>query len=304
VSTKKLHFGVFGTEFLYIPFFLDNSTPLSIFSSVSLVCHDFFDKNELSRVYEHGRIPEKFLGASTPARDKIVCESCGTHNDRSERRCAQCKKPLFFLCPVCHKQMEEVPIGNVFIDRCKSCQGIWLDGGELTLLFNEFKQRKKEDLERVRSEGGNITNDLAAWVAIDTLDTLVWRPDLAYRTGEAIADVVTGIPGAVAGGVDAAVEGVSNIPEVAGDLAEGTVELASGAAEVASDVISNIPEVAGDLAEGTIELASGAAEVAGDVVGGAIDLAGEVPEIAGAVAEAGASFIEMLFEIIGSIFDS
>jgi hypothetical protein len=200
--------------------------------------------------------------------------------------------------------MEEVPIGNIFVDRCRSCPGVWLDGGELTLLFHEFKQRKQEELERVRSEKGDITGDLAVWAAIDSLDMLVWRPDLAYRTGEAIADVVTGIPGAVVGGVDAAIEGVSNIPEVAGDLAEGTVELASSAAEVAGDVIGNIPEVAGDFAEGTIELASSAAEVAGDVVGGAIDFAGEVPEIASAVAEAGASFIEMLFEIIASIFDS
>lgn len=264
----------------------------------------WFDKNELSQVYEHGPIPEKLLGDSTPTRDKIVCEACGTYNDRSKKYCTQCGKSVVFRCPVCHKQMEEVPIGNVFVDRCRSCQGVWLDGGELTLLFNEFKQRKQEELERVRSQGGDMAGDLAVWAAIDTLDMLVWRPDLAYRTGEAITDVVTGLPGAVVGGVDAAIEGIGNIPEVAGDLAEGTVEFASRAAEVAGDVISNIPEVAGDLAEGTVELASRAAEVAGDVVGGAIDLAGEVPEIAGAVAEAGASFIEMLFEIIGSIFDS
>ena len=42
----------------------------------------------------------------------------------------------------------------------------------------------------------------------------------------------------------------------------------------------------------------------GDVVEGAFGLAGDIPEIAGAVAEAGASFIEVLFEIIASIFDS
>ncbi len=264
----------------------------------------WFDKHELSRVHEHGRLPEKLLGVSTLTRDKIVCESCGTHNDRSRKHCSQCGKLLYFLCPVCHKQMEEVPIGNVFIDRCKSCQGVWLDGGELTLLFEEFKQRKKEEVERIRHEGGSIAGDLAAWAAIDALDMLIWRPDLAYRTGEAITDVVTGLPGAVADGVGAAIEGISNIPETAGDLAEGTVELASSAAKAAGDVIGNLPEISEGLVDGTIEFASGAANVAGDVIGGAIDLAGEVPEIAGAVAEAGASFIEMLFEIIGSIFDS
>jgi Zn-finger nucleic acid-binding protein len=255
----------------------------------------WFDKNELSQIYNHDQIPEKFLETSTPTRDKIICETCETYNDRSKRHCTQCGKPLFFLCPVCHKQMEEVPVGNVFVDRCKICQGVWLDGGELTFLFDEFKQRRRDELERVRSEGENFTDDLAFWAAIDTLDTLVWRPNLAYRTGEVIADVVTGLPGTVAGGVDMAIEGVSNIPEVAGDLAEGTVELASSAAEVAGDVIGKIPEVTEGLAEGTVELASSAAEVAGDVVGDAIDLAGEVPEIAGAVVEVGVSFIEMLF---------
>jgi hypothetical protein len=199
--------------------------------------------------------------------------------------------------------MEEVPVGNVFIDRCKSCQGVWLDGGELSLLFEEFKQRKKEEVERIRHEGGSIAGDLAAWAAIDALDMLIWRPDLAYRAGEGVTDVITGLPGAVADGVGAAVEGVGNLPEMAGDVAEGTLELAGSAAEVAGDVIGNLPEMAGDVAEGTIELASGAAEVAGDLVGGALDLAGEVPEIAGAIAEAGASFIEVLFEIIGSLFD-
>lgn len=263
----------------------------------------WFDKHELSKIHKHERLPEKFLERPTLSRDKIVCESCRTQNDRSKKHCIQCGKTLYFLCPVCHKQLEEVPVGSVFIDRCKSCHGVWLDGGELTLLFEEFKQHKKAEVERVRSEGRDFVGDLATWAAVDALDTLIWRPDLAYRTGEAIVDVATGLPGAIANGVGTVIEGVGNLPEAAGHLAEGTVEFASSAAEVAGDVIGNLPEIAGNLAEGTVELASGAAEVAGDVIGGALDLAGNIPEIAGAAAEAGASFIEMLFDIIGSLFD-
>jgi len=263
----------------------------------------WFDKNELSQIDKHGRLPEKFLERPTLTRDRIVCESCGTRNDRSKKHCIQCGKKLYFLCPVCHKHMEAVPVGRVFIDRCKSCQGVWLDGGELSLLFEEFKQRKREEVKRLRSEGGDITGDLATWAAMDALDTLIWDPELVYRTGEVLTDVATKLPGVVADGVGAAIDGVGHLPEVAGDLAQGTVEFASSAAEVAGETIGNLPEIATNLAEGTVELASGAAGVAGDVIGGALGLAGNVPEIAGAAAEAGASFIEALFDIIGSLFD-
>ncbi len=265
----------------------------------------WFDKDELTQAQSQGKLPEKFLGLpNNLIRDQVVCQSCGSHSNRSKSHCERCGAPLEFLCPACRIQMEEVAIGEVYIDRCQSCQGVWLDGGELALLFEEYQRKKQHELQRARNEGGEISGDLATWAALDALDLLIWRPHIAYGAGEAVVDVVTGIPGALAEGAGTVIEGIGNIPEMTGDLAEGTVELASGAAEVAGDVIENIPEMAGNLAEGTVELASGAAEVAGDVVGGAIDLAGEIPELAGAVAEAGASFIEILFEIIASIFDN
>jgi len=265
----------------------------------------WFDKDELSQTqHVQGKLPEKFMGFPDLTRDKIICQSCGAHNDRSRSTCERCGAALEFLCPVCRVQMEEVPIGEVQIDRCQSCQGVWLDGGELTLLFEEYKRKKQQELQHARNTGGEIAGDLATWAAIDALDLLIWRPDIAYRAGGAVTDAVTELPGAVVDGAGAVIEGIGNIPEMAGDLAEGAVDLASGAAGVAGDVIGNIPDMAGDLAGGAVDLASGAAEVAGDLLGGAVDLAGEVPEIASAVAEAGASFIEILFEIIGSIFDS
>lgn len=260
----------------------------------------WFDKNELTQAHTQGQLPDKLMGYPHLTRDKVICQSCGAHNERSRSTCKRCRNPLEFLCPVCREQLEEVAIGDVQIDRCHSCQGVWLDGGELLLLFEEFKQKKQQELQRVRSEGGEILGDLAVWAA---LDTIIWRPDIGYRVGDAVVDTVTELPGAIADGAGAAIEGIGNIPEMAGDLAEGAVDLAGGAAEVAGDFIGNIPEMTGDFAGGAVDLAGGAAEVAGDVVSGAIDLAGEVPEMAGAIAEAGASFIEMLFEILGSIFD-
>lgn len=37
-------------------------------------------------------------------------------------------------CPKCGMQLEEVSFGNVRIDKCFSCEGMWLDKGELTAI--------------------------------------------------------------------------------------------------------------------------------------------------------------------------
>jgi Zn-finger nucleic acid-binding protein len=266
--------------------------PISIHQQLQidfcLTCRGiWFDKNELTRVHTHGNLPEKFLGElTTIERDRVACESCGTRNDRAARQCVRCGATLHFLCPVCHIQMDEAAVGQVVIDRCQACQGVWLDGGELALLFNEFKHRKKIEADRVRAEGGRITGDLAAWGALETIDTLIWHPYLIYHAG-----------GAVARGVGAAAKGIGHLPEVAGDLAEGAGDLVGGAAAAAGGLLENAPEMAGDLASGAAEFAGGAAEWAGDIIE-------NVPEIAESVAEVGASFLEMLFEIISSLFDS
>ena len=37
-------------------------------------------------------------------------------------------------CPKCHHGMEEVSYGNLKVDRCTECQGIWFDTGEADAL--------------------------------------------------------------------------------------------------------------------------------------------------------------------------
>lgn len=34
-------------------------------------------------------------------------------------------------------QLEEIAFGDVHVDRCFSCEGIWLDNGELEVLRNK-----------------------------------------------------------------------------------------------------------------------------------------------------------------------
>ncbi len=280
---------------------------------VCLTCHGiWFDKDELSQVHQHGGLPDKFLTTAAVAgkRDSIVCEFCDMLNDRAARQCSHCGKPLSFPCPACQHQLEEAPVGSVMVDRCMNCQGVWFDGGELAILFDEFKQQKKAEVERVRREGGDLGGDLAAWAAIDALDLLIWQPGLMFHAGHALGhashvlgDVATNVPGAVAHGIGAAGEFIGDVPEMAGNVAEGAIDLAGGAAAAAGDVIGNVPEIAGSAAEFAGDVIGNVPEMAGNMAELAGDVIENVPEMAGALAEAGSSFIEMLFEIIGSLFE-
>jgi hypothetical protein len=37
----------------------------------------------------------------------------------------------FMKCPKCGSQLEEIAFGDVRIDKCFTCEGVWLDKGEL-----------------------------------------------------------------------------------------------------------------------------------------------------------------------------
>ena len=40
----------------------------------------------------------------------------------------------FMKCPKCGMQLEEIAFGDVRVDKCFSCDGLWLDRGELDLI--------------------------------------------------------------------------------------------------------------------------------------------------------------------------
>lgn len=37
----------------------------------------------------------------------------------------------FMKCPKCGMQLEEISLGDVRVDKCFNCQGLWLDAGEI-----------------------------------------------------------------------------------------------------------------------------------------------------------------------------
>lgn len=40
----------------------------------------------------------------------------------------------FMKCPKCGMQLDEIAFGDVRVDKCFSCDGLWLDKGELDLI--------------------------------------------------------------------------------------------------------------------------------------------------------------------------
>ena len=53
----------------------------------------------------------------------------------------------FMKCPKCGMQLEEIAFGDVRVDKCFSCEGLWLDNGELEAL----RQKEGGFLERMLS---------------------------------------------------------------------------------------------------------------------------------------------------------
>src|SRR5262245_58015125 len=60
------------------------------------------------------------------------------------------KQSLHWMkCPKCGNEMEEIELAGIKVDRCKSCQGIYFDHGELeTLLESREPQGFLESLKR------------------------------------------------------------------------------------------------------------------------------------------------------------
>ena len=61
-----------------------------------------------------------------------------------EAREAQERKAHYMKCPKCGADLKEKEIGNVKVDVCGECGGMWLDAGEM------------EMLRKVQQSGGNV----------------------------------------------------------------------------------------------------------------------------------------------------
>ena len=60
---------------------------------------------------------------------------------RQQQAEANAGKAFYLRCCRCGGQMTERKMGNVLIDQCDSCSGIYLDAGELDLLLKSHEPK-------------------------------------------------------------------------------------------------------------------------------------------------------------------
>lgn len=90
------------------------------------------------------------------------CVRCGTRRTRSTHEglptCDDCQNALQArlradaeeprTCPLDGAAMSKEIVLNVVLDRCPTCKGMWLDGGELDLLREGIEAGMASDLGR------------------------------------------------------------------------------------------------------------------------------------------------------------
>ena len=220
----------------------------------------WFDTNELHGVYEHRDSLSALLLPALPnlQRDPVLCKQCGTYSSRAGRACSKCKARLRFSCPGCDKPLEEGNRSGLVLDYCNYCKGVWLDGGELKILFEQYSKAVQK-----RTSAGEVA--VAGAAAADmALDMFIWAPDLYIA---ATAQVLTHLPELASKGIELA----GDMPEIAGKAAEGLITVAGSASELATTAISGAIEVAGSVGSVASETAASFIEVILDLVSGIFD---------------------------------
>ena len=56
-----------------------------------------------------------------------------------EKEKLEIKQLHYMRCPKCGMQLIELAYDQIKIDKCSSCEGIWLDAGELDEIMNDSK---------------------------------------------------------------------------------------------------------------------------------------------------------------------
>lgn len=100
---------------------------------------------------------------------KQPCVKCGTKTKRVYKdfpTCYDCELAMkmetepIHECPVDGMSMKKEEVEGVIIDRCPQCKGVWLDGGELEHLAEEFESNESS------FSGGNFASGLVIGMAM------------------------------------------------------------------------------------------------------------------------------------------
>jgi hypothetical protein len=89
------------------------------------------DKEATMPVKPSASEEEYFARQEAERRRKVAEERQATLMSEERER----ERALHFMkCPKCGMQLEEMAFGDVRVDKCFSCEGLWLDKGELEVI--------------------------------------------------------------------------------------------------------------------------------------------------------------------------
>ena len=75
---------------------------------------------------------EEYFARQESERRRKLAEERQAKLEAEERERA--RSLHFMKCPKCGMQLDEIAFGDVRVDKCFSCEGLWLDKGEIDLI--------------------------------------------------------------------------------------------------------------------------------------------------------------------------
>jgi Zn-finger nucleic acid-binding protein len=128
----------------------------------------------------------------------VTCPSCGKPTSGAARRCAHCgaivearaaRDPEAALaCPACARPTQGLACGDVELDGCLGCGGVWFDDGEVDALAGELSDQDvaSEALQAARA----LAADAAEGRSAAYLDCPVCRQMMSRRNYQDVSGVV------------------------------------------------------------------------------------------------------------------
>ncbi len=189
----------------------------------------WFDSGEVKALRD---VKPKGLGQSVELREsafRMPCHSCHATMERNAPQCPSCGWKNQLSCPVCDKNMERIERGELVLDACRKCKGVWFDNHELAQIWN---MQVRKNLPMVTQKDGTVT--VADWFL---LDAFLWAPDLVFLPAAVAIEGAGAVAGAAA---DVAAGGLGGVAEAAGGAVEATGEVAGSVFEAIAEIIGGL----------------------------------------------------------------
>jgi Zn-finger nucleic acid-binding protein len=218
-----------------------------------LRCHGlWFDAGEVPQLRRQSSDVLFQRGLCQGNGKKVPCHGCHGLIDRNASHCANCGRHNQIDCPVCEKPMDVLEQGGLKLDRCPTCEGIWLDAIELPRIWQRVPMR-------TLSQAGEIHPGLPR--------KQQHSPEVVQKSTRGRHALTSSIPGEAIARMGGEV-GATIVQEVGAAAIQHPGALAEVSGEVAAGVVKTLPE----LAETSAELVVTAIELSGEAAGAVVEV--------------------------------